>query len=227
MIEVSHWSVSDEYYKGDLSNLQIWVKGYVNFVSTKTIDLFDANGNFYKQEYIKSFKQEFANIRIDNAVSKKELIQIDYRFYIIPVSERHSLSEGRNRTYRMLTALGLKGFNTSFCQSEISIEKHHSFKRDKYKISRPLEVCFLGEYRYNTISFMEFNYKEYMQTYDDFVRKNPLWEKEALSIKRTNELIILDFYDIDVKTISSKNFNRLKYAIKALNIKINDKIKNK
>lgn len=224
--ETHSWSTSQEYYKGDLENLEIWVKGDVRLICYKKINLFDENGVFFKTELTSKVKDEFLDIRVDNRLTKKEVIQVDYNFYLIPVSERHSLASGREKTFQMLKDFKIKGFERYGYSSDINIEHSWKFEREKYTINRPLEICFKDEYRFNTLSFMEFSYKKYIKNYEDFIIKNPVWENEALQLKRTNLFIILDFYDVSLKVLSRNNFDRLKYAIRALNIKINNKIKN-
>ena len=225
--EIHSWNTYDEYYKINLDNFEMWTKGLVKFIHYDKIDLFDSKGKFHETQYNNKIKEYFTDVRIDDKRTKKEVIQIDYKFYLVPVSERHSVSQGRLLTFQRLKASGIKGLERCRFAQEIKIEHHYTFAREKYSINRPLEVCFSDEYRYNTFSFINFNHKKYLENYNKFISEHPSFEKEAFQLKRKNEFIILDFYDVNLKILSNDKFDRLKYAIKALNIKINNKIKNK
>jgi hypothetical protein len=216
-----HWNTHQEYYKGNLCDLKLFVKGKVMHSKDTPVNLYDENGNFYKTEYKRDFKEIDVDIEVPSHETF-EVIQVDYKFYIIPASKRHSLSEGRFRTVQKLIEYGITGI--PLCYQTPLIELHHySYGRTKYEINRPLELMISDEVRYNTKSFMNFDYKEYEKNYKDFLSKYPEKEKEVKLLYLTNIHIICDFYMIDEDTLKKPNFDRLKYAIKALNKKINNK----
>jgi len=221
-LEVNHWFINDEYYKGDLSNLEIWVKGDISFVKNKWIKLYEENGDFYKEELVQTHKDKKADIKVNKGLL--DLIQVDYNFYIIPVSERHSLKDGRNKTHSMLSDFGLKGLNKDYEQhfTELSEYPHKRI----YEITRPLEFMYSNEYRFNLHSFMNFNYKQYLLNYNNFIKIEPDWKSTADYLFKRNVKIICDFYRVTEEILKRDNFDKVKYSIAALNRKINEKKKN-
>jgi len=219
--EVSHWFNVNEYYKGDLYNLEIWVKGYISFVKRKWIKLYEENGDFYKDELVKTHQNKNADVKVDKKMN--DLIQVDYNFYIIPISERHSLKGGREQTFRMLKSFGLKGLNNDYnCHfSEIIQHPHKTI----YEITRPLEFMYCDQYRFNLHSFMNFNYKQYLLNYNNFIEREPDFKSNADYLFRQNVKIICDFYRVTEDILKRDNFDKIKYSIAALNRRINEKKK--
>jgi len=222
-LEVSSWFTYNDYYKGNLDCLEIWNKGNVSFVEKKHINLYDSEGNFYKNEIIKTYIDKESDIRIDSIINERqEIIQLDYDFYLIPTSCRLSLKENRIKTKRMLINYGLKGFDLDY-KNAITEFNHYTLKRTKYKTQRPLEICFNDVYRFNTKSFMNFDYKKYIENYNIALEKYPNYKDSLHYLKEMNLNIICDFYEIDIEILKNPKFNRFKYAIKALNNKITNK----
>lgn len=224
-LEVSSWYTYNNYFKGDLSDLQIWNKGDISFVEKKVIPLHLSNGEFYKNEIEKKYITKKADIRVDvHSCEGKAIIQIDYDFYLVPIAERLSIIDGRDKLKSLLKDYGLVGFTTykSFYR-EIH---HYSFERTKYDVDRPIEICFCEEHRANTKKFMEFNYNEYIENYNKALIKYPNHKKTLDHLKFMNINIICDFYMITEKELSSNKFDRLKHAIKVLHKKITNNLKN-
>ena len=64
---VNGYCTNNYYYKGsvnDLSTLEIWNKGDIDFIKKREINLFDAKGDFYKKEIIKNYKTEKGDIKV-------------------------------------------------------------------------------------------------------------------------------------------------------------------
>lgn len=222
-LKIASWFTYNDYYKGSLDNLEIWNKGSIQFVSENKIDLYDSKGVFYKTEVNKKYIDKNSDVRIDNLINERsEIIQIDYDFYLIPTSCRLALKDNRIKTKHMLIDYGLKGFDLDY-KNAIQEVNHYTLKRTKYKTQRPLEICFNDIYRFNTKSFMNFNYKKYIENYNIALKKYPSHKDSLYYLKEINLNIICDFYEIDIDVLKKQNFNRFRYAIKALNNKITNK----
>ena len=217
---VSHYSISNIFYKGDLDNLELWNKGEICFYKYNNIDLFTKDGIFYKTLSEKELKNEISEVKIKKEQS--EIIQIDYNFYLIPVSERHSLQDGRYRTISLLEKLGIKGFENTW-QTPYFEKYSNTIRKRVYEVSRPLEICFNKEHRYNTKSFINFDYKKYIKNYNNALIKYPERKDTLFYLKEINLDMICGFYCIDRKLLENNRFNRLTHAIKILNNKINNK----
>jgi hypothetical protein len=226
---INSYSTNNFYYKGDvndLSNLEIWNNGDIDFVKNSEIKLYDDKGNFYKKECIYSYKTEKGDVKALRNHIEFTLIQYNYDFYLIPITERHSLSSGRSKTEHLLSEFGIKGFDKCFYKRAYKELHHYSYGRTKYEVSRPLEVCYAEVYRFNTREFIDFSSKKYLENYNNALKKYPLWERELLYLKETNLNIICDFYGMERTVLEKDKFDRLTYSIKALNKKINNKINN-
>jgi hypothetical protein len=226
--EVCSYNSSNHYYKGDINNLndiEIWNKGDIDFINISYIKLYDENGNFYKSEQVRKIKTENADLKVKRGCIEYTIIQYNYDFFLIPVTERHTTKSGRDKTERHLIAFGIKGF-PKYQQKPYREFNHYSYNRTKYEVDRPFEFCYYDVYRFNTKSFMEFSSKKYLQNYNNALKKYPEWKKELIYLKETNLNIIADFYGMERTVLEKDNFNRLTYSIKALNKKINNKIKN-
>lgn len=209
----------NNYFKGSLDNLEIWNKGDINYYIENEIPLYTKKGVFYKNEYERTYLMKKDNIKIDPYY--KRIIQIDYKFYLIPVAERLEIQDGRLQLILMLIDYGIKGLK--FIHSYLQEDRHYSYKRMKYIVDRPLEVCFYDEYRLNTSSFINFSYDEYIKNYKKALINYPDYKDEIDRLKIINTHIICDFYGITEKQLSHKNFNRFEHAMKVLNKKIYQK----
>jgi len=221
-LKLDSWFTYNNYYKGDLDNLQIWNKGLASYKQTKIIDLFDYEGNFYKKEYVDKIIDSEIDLRIDELQRfKKTIVQIDYDFHLVSIPERLQLQDGRNQLKILFSNYGIKGFNS---YSNNYIEYYNKlYKKNSYEVYKPIEISFCTESRLNTKSFMNFNYKKYIENYKKALKTHPEHEGELNYLKQINLNIICDFYKIDISVLKNKNFNRFKHAIKVLNNKITNK----
>lgn len=157
----------------------------------------------------------------------KSVIQIDYKFHLVPVdirgdidslwSAKYGLEKSLNRKFHIenLTGYfeGLRGLG--FYKHEVKI--HSNF---------PYEICFVGCTRSivskNYKTFSEFNYEDYHKNKEDFIKNNP--DKKGIIEMMFNNNIkaICSFYLITEKQLKTNKFNKLEQSIKRLNIKINN-----
>lgn len=224
-LEVSNWFKYNNYFKGNLNDLQIWNKGDIVFIEKKEIPLYDAKGNFYKNEKQYNYITKKTDIRVDIYSSYgKVIIQNDYDFYLVPICERLSIIDGRNELKNLLINYGINGFHTY--KDFFKRVYHYTYQRPTYEVERPIEVCFCDVHKTNTKQFIEFNYIEYINNYKEALIKYPKYKDEIEYLKNINISIICDFYMITEKELSSKKFDRLKHSIKVLNKKINNSLKN-
>lgn len=220
-LEIHSWFTYNNYFKGSLDNLEIWNNGEITFFETKIIDLYDCKGNFYKKEESKVFYNLKKNINISKYCTlKKQIIQIDYDFYLVPITERLNIQDGRNKLKNLLKNYGITGLNNY--RGYFRRKYHYTYKKPRYEVERPIEVVFLEEHRTNTKKFIEFNYDKYISNYKKALLKFPDYKDEINYLKDINISVICDFYDIEEKELKRKDFDRLKHAIKILNRKINN-----
>lgn len=216
--DIHSWFTYNNYFKGNLDDLKLRNKGMISFYKTKIIPLYKNDGEFYKNEHEREFISKTDDIEIKPAY--KEIVQIDYKFYLVPVPERLEIQEGRSQLERLFINYGITGLK--YIRTFLQEKRHYTQHRVMYEVERPLEIYSRDEYRLNTKSFINFNYHNYIENYEQALIKYPDYKNEIDRLKNLNINIICDFYMITEKQLKHKNFNRLEHAIRVLNKKINN-----
>jgi len=220
---ISSWYTYNNFYKGNLDKLELWNKGTVDLKKQTKIELYDKDGNFYKNDYKIDYKKDECEFILEKRHFQYRIIQINYDFYKIPIPERHQIKEGRTQTKNLLIKFGIKGFHKY--KDVLFYEEFDRLKQKLcYVVNYPIENVFCDVCIRNTKSFINFDYQIYIDNYEKALKEYPEHKDEIEFLKYENLKIICDFYDINIDVLQKKKFDRLKYAIRLLNKKINTKI---
>jgi len=198
---------------------------------TTSTPAYDINKN-----YLGKFKEDKFVDRVETNIMDRELhvVQIDYKFYLLPVGERSTQGCLQDISY-LLNSSFKKKFDTGYKDKDLLNyydNNHYTLKHTKNhqeQYRKLIEYNIIG----NSISvqsrigkkvFSDIDFKEYKKHRDLFIKENPKYESEILFLYMVNISIASLFWMRPIKHLMSKPFSKNKSIIDRLNLNINSKI---
>lgn len=212
---------------------EYFFSAYANHIFDRynKIDVYLKDGTFYKTIEEKNRVTREENLIIDKA---KQVVQIDYNFYLLPVGYCSTLEEVNNIERLLINSFG-GGFDVDyhdidkFLNLYFSPKKAYNFIYDYFdSIKSPFEVCIYGSTRYvkkkQGKNFLTLDFKEYEKRKNQFketIHKD--YHDDVESIYQCNISVASLYYMNSRKALYDEKVRRVK-MIEKLNYKINRKV---
>jgi len=221
------FNTQDLYYFREGDTFSLKVKGIVTRRLSKDVPCFDAAGKFiFKQALVThaDSEEDVLLAKGDDPLQSRTLIQIDFKFYILPVlSNEPSRVEGCQALINRLSKSGVRGLAL---QATASDWLGGLFDKKDYVKSRFFsEMCLPGSRNYSVVkdsplAMRKFDYKAYEEEKETFVARHPDWRREVEELFRINLNLVAAFYYATPESIKLYKYDKLTGALKRLNLKI-------